>query len=206
MENSITSLLQSAQESFNKKNFIKAEKDLKKIIDFIFTIDNFTVKAILYYKIKISSNLDEEKKTTLLKGIKISPRLGDFIVKLDYFSYGYTIKELTIGLKNLGICDPPYARSSSEARIVSLLIKDCLIEVGMPGAAYLFDEKRSKKKEGFENVALFEKDDPRKREIISAQHIDSLFKDQEQIMIHGGFNRKNYTSHKISFCYRGNWR
>ncbi|MGA1824469.1 MAG: hypothetical protein ACMUIP_07365 [bacterium] len=157
----------------------KMKNDCKKIVDFIFAIDNFTVKAILYYKIKISSHLDEEQKATLLKGVKLSPRLCDFIIKLDYFSYGFTMEELKIGLKNFGMYDPPYVRSSSEAWIVSLLIKDCLIEIGMPGATYLFDKKRLKEKENLGNVALFEKDDPRKREIISARHIDSLFKDQE---------------------------
>ncbi|MGA1867548.1 MAG: hypothetical protein ACMUJM_03265 [bacterium] len=157
----------------------KLENDIKKIIDFIFAIDNFTIKAILYYKIKTSSRLEKEKQDQLLKGVKISPRLGDFIMKFDHFSYGYTMEELTIGLKNLGFCDPPYFRDTSEARIVHTLLKDCLIEIGMPGAIYLFDEKRLNTKKNYENMALFEKDDPRRREIITAHHIEGLFKDRE---------------------------
>ncbi|MGA1823540.1 MAG: hypothetical protein ACMUIP_02675 [bacterium] len=153
------------------------ENDLQRIIKHIFSLDNFALKATLYSKIMLSTSLPEDKKARLFKGITISRRMADLIRSFEYFSSGYTVEELSIGLKNIGICAPPYDRQSSEGRIVSILLKECLMEVCMPAAIYLFDSDRLKEQSNLNSITLFERDDPRiKRKILGTHVMENLFR------------------------------
>ncbi|MGA1869568.1 MAG: hypothetical protein ACMUJM_13600 [bacterium] len=155
------------------------EKDIKDFIHYIFNIDNFTVKALLYYNIQRSSLLRKEKKEQLLEGIKIPKRLDNFIKDFDYFSYGFKREELIIGLKNMGICAPPYVKHTSEGRIAAVLIEECLMEVCMPIAIYSYDDSRVKDKAIYESISLFERDDPRVKNMIGEQFKENLFLEGE---------------------------
>ncbi|MGA1825612.1 MAG: hypothetical protein ACMUIP_13215 [bacterium] len=157
------------------------EQGITDIIIQIFNSKNALVKALLYYKIRTSSCLQDDKKNYLLKHAQLPSHVKNYMMKIDYCAYKHTLEELTIGLKNLGISNPPYIRPSSEARIASILLDDCLLEVGMPVSLYLFNPDEATDKAGYEYISLFEKDDPRKKYENGNQNFECLFIDREDV-------------------------
>ena len=155
----------------------KLREDIDEIIKYIFNLKHFTLKAISYYKIKTASYLTEDEKSAILKGLKLSSRLHNVIKEIDQFSYGYSMDDITIGLKNLGICSPPYDKSSSEGRIVSKLVEESMTEICLPAFIYHFNGSRVKNRESYDGVSIFEKDDPRRKYLVGEQNIRNLFND-----------------------------
>ncbi|MGA1824332.1 MAG: hypothetical protein ACMUIP_06660 [bacterium] len=158
------------------------EQELKEIVSYIFNQQNFNIKAILYYKILTTSLIHEDRKQRLLKDIQIPHRLATFI-QTDYFSPEYSTEEIIFALENIGMTNPPFVATSSEARIAFILINECLLELCIPALIYLSNPQKLAQKNKERQMALCSlcrKDTSQKGKVIPEQLIDTFFIDEIQ--------------------------
>lgn len=107
---------------------------IKEIFFHVIKRRDFPLLALLVYKLSKNPNFNLSQKKYFLDRLPNDSDFNRFLRHMEIFSFGFTRKELTEGLKNFGFKPPPYSKKNTEGEIIQILLKDFIDEIYVPMA------------------------------------------------------------------------
>jgi len=105
---------------------------IKEIFFYIIERRDFSLLALLVYKLSKSPSFNQSQKKYFMDRLPNDLEFNRFLRHMEIISFGFTQDELSEGLKNFSLQTPPYSKKSTEGEIVRFLIRDFIEEIYVP--------------------------------------------------------------------------
>lgn len=105
---------------------------IKEIFFHVIELGDFSLIALLVYKLSKSSSFSQSQKKFFMDRLPNNTEFNRFLRHMEILSFGFTHDELTEGLKNFGLKSPPYSKKNTEGEIVRFLLTDYIEEIYVP--------------------------------------------------------------------------